>query len=38
MNVAFPLAGSLAGFWLVLVLLVGVAVALYVGFRRRDWL
>ena len=38
MNVAFPLAGSLAGFWLVLVLLVSVAVALYVGFRRRDWL
>ena len=38
MNVAFPLAGSPAGFWLVLVLMVVVAVVLFVGFRRRDWI
>lgn len=38
MNVTFPLAGSVAGFWLVLVIMVVVAVVLYVAFRRRDWI
>jgi magnesium transporter len=38
MNVAFPLDGTVAGFWLVLVLMVVVAVALFVAFRRRDWI
>jgi len=38
MNVRFPFAGSVAGFWLVFVLMVVLAVALFVGFRRRDWI
>jgi magnesium transporter len=38
MNVAFPLAGSLAGFWFVLAITVIVAVVLFLGFRRRDWI
>ena len=38
MNVTFPLAGSVAGFWLVLVIMVAVAVVLYLAFRRRDWI
>lgn len=38
MNVAFPLDGTAAGFWLVLVIMVVSAVVLYVAFRRRDWI
>lgn len=38
MDVAFPLAGTVAGFWLVLVVMVVSAVVLYVAFRRRDWI
>ena len=38
MNVAFPLAGTVAGFWVVLVVLVAAAVGLYAAFRRNDWL
>jgi magnesium transporter len=38
MNVEFPLAGTSAGFWFVLVIMVVSAVVLYVAFRRREWI
>jgi len=38
MNVAFPLAGTVAGFGVVLAVLVLAAVVLYVAFRRNDWI
>ncbi len=38
MNVAFPLAGTLAGFWVVVALLVVVALVLYLAFRHNDWI
>jgi len=38
MNVTFPLAGTAAGFWVVLALLVLVAVGLYAAFRHNDWI
>jgi magnesium transporter len=38
MNVAFPLNGTTAGFWVVLAIMVVTAVVLYVAFRRRDWI
>jgi magnesium transporter len=38
MNVDFPLDGTAAGFWLVMVIMLVSAVVLYVAFRRRDWI
>lgn len=38
MNVTFPLIGSVAGFWLALVIMVAVTAVLFVAFRRRDWI
>jgi magnesium transporter len=38
MNVAFPYVGTHGGFWLYLVLMVAAAVALYVVFKRKDWI
>lgn len=38
MNVAFPLDGTVTGFWLAVVVLVITAVVLYVAFRRRAWI
>ena len=38
MNVAFPYGGTVTGFWVVMVLMVVVAVLLFVGFRRREWI
>ena len=38
MNVAFPLDGTTAGFWVALVVLVLSSLVLYMAFRRRDWL
>ena len=37
MNVTFPLAGTVAGFWLYLVLMVVSGLALFAVFRARDW-
>lgn len=37
MNVAFPLAGTVAGFWLSLVVMAVAAVVLYGIFRRKHW-
>jgi magnesium transporter len=37
MNVAFPLAGTPAGFWLYFAVMVISALLLYVMFRARDW-
>jgi magnesium transporter len=37
MNVAFPLEGSRAGFWVALAVMVVVAVVLFVVFRVRRW-
>jgi magnesium transporter len=38
MNVAFPLHGTVSGFWVVLALIVVSVVVLYAAFRRRDWI
>lgn len=38
MNVAYPLDGTVAGFWLTVAVMVVVVVVLFVAFRRRDWL
>lgn len=37
MNVGFPLTGTMAGFWVYLVIMVVAGFILWVGFRRRDW-
>ena len=37
MNVSFPLAGTAAGFWLYLVIMVVCGLVLYAVFRARDW-
>ena len=37
MNVAFPLEGTRAGFWLALAVMVVVAAVLYVVFRVKRW-
>jgi len=37
MNVAFPLYGTVAGFWVSLVVMVVSGVLLYLAFRARDW-
>lgn len=38
MNVGFPLQGTSYGFWAYLLIMVVAAVALYVTFKRKDWL
>jgi magnesium transporter len=38
MNVGFPLAETYAGFWLYFALVLISAVALYVVFKRKDWI
>jgi magnesium transporter len=38
MNVAFPLSGTAAGFWLYLAIMVAAVVALFLVFRRRHWI
>jgi magnesium transporter len=38
MNVRFPLAGSTAGFWIYLLLMVTASVVLYIVFRAKGWL
>jgi magnesium transporter len=38
MNVGFPLAGTLTGFWVYLLLMIVSGLVLYVVFRRRDWI
>jgi magnesium transporter len=37
MNVTFPLEGTVAGFWLYLLLMVISGLALFAVFRSRDW-
>jgi magnesium transporter len=37
MNVTFPLEGTVAGFWLYLVIMVISGLALFALFRARDW-
>jgi magnesium transporter len=38
MNVGFPLAETAYGFWVYLVIMLAAAIALYVTFRRKDWI
>lgn len=38
MNVGFPLYGRVSGFWVYLVIMVVAAFALYLIFRRKDWI
>lgn len=38
MNVSFPLDGTTVGFWVYLVIMIAAIVALYVAFRRKDWI
>lgn len=38
MNVAFPLDGTLAGFWFYLMIMVVAALVLYLVFRRKEWI
>jgi len=38
MNVAFPLDGTSAGFWVVMVVMVAAAAVLFAVFSRRGWL
>jgi magnesium transporter len=37
MNVRFPLAGSVLGFWIYFVLMIITGVILYFLFRAKDW-
>jgi magnesium transporter len=37
-NVPYPGFGQAWGFWLSLVVIFGMAVGLYLGFKRREWL
>ena len=37
-NVPYPGFGHVAGFWTSTVIIVGMACALYVIFRRKGWL
>jgi magnesium transporter len=37
MNVAFPLEGTAAGFWVYLLIMVLSGLVLYLLFRTRDW-
>lgn len=38
MNVGFPAQGTTYGFWIYLALIIGSALALFVTFKRRDWI
>ncbi len=38
MNVAYPLSGTIAGFWLYLVIMVAASLILFLLFRRKDWI
>jgi magnesium transporter len=38
MNVKFPLVGTAYGFWVYLVVMVATALALYLVFKRKDWI
>ena len=38
MNVGFPMQGTSYGFWVYLVLMIIAAIALWVVFRRKDWI
>ena len=38
MNVTFPLMGTAYGFWVDLVVMVATALALYLVFKRKDWI
>jgi magnesium transporter len=38
MNVVFPLDGTVTGFWVVVVIMVLAAAALYAAFRRHEWI
>lgn len=38
MNVGFPLVGTHAGFWVYFVIMIMASLALYVVFRRLNWL
>ncbi len=38
MNVGFPLAGTLVGFWLYFLVMIISGLVLYVLFRRKDWI
>ncbi len=37
MNVAFPLEGTVAGFWVYLAIMVVSGLVLWAMFRARDW-
>lgn len=37
MNVAFPLSGTVVGFWVYFVIMLASALGLWWVFRRRDW-
>jgi magnesium transporter len=38
MNVGFPFMGTAYGFWIYLVIMLATALALYLTFKRRDWI
>jgi magnesium transporter len=38
MNVEFPGTGTLAGFWVYLLIMIAAAVVLFILFRRHDWI
>lgn len=38
MNVAYPLSGTTAGFWLYLLIMLAASLTLFLLFRRKDWI
>jgi magnesium transporter len=38
MNVGFPLSGTVFGFWIYLAIMIAAVVALYLTFKRKDWI
>lgn len=38
MNVSFPLDGTSIGFWVYLLIMIACVVALYLTFKRKDWI
>lgn len=38
MNVGFPFADTAYGFWVYLAIMIAAAIALYLTFKRRDWI
>ncbi|HEY5980379.1 MAG TPA: CorA family divalent cation transporter [Microlunatus sp.] len=38
MNVGFPLEGTAYGFWIYLAIMLTAALALYLTFKRKDWI